>query len=91
MVDTLKSLFVNTYEYICYFDHNSSHDKTCPDGLCANEMNKCVGGKQNRMGSKKIENETYLGHFIYSQKLQVGESQSMTFQEGDSSLIPFKK
>ena len=47
-------------------------------------MNKCYGGKQSRMRNTKIMNESYLGQFTHPQKLKVGQTQSMTFQEGNS-------
>ena len=87
VVDTLKSLFWNTYKYIFHFDHSSGHDKTCPDGLCASNMSKGFGGKQSRMRKKMIENETYLGPFDHAQKLKVGQTQLMIFQ--DTNIGPF--
>ena len=49
VVDTIRALFGNTYNYIFYFDHSSGHDKTHPDAHNANEMNKLFGDKQGKM------------------------------------------
>ena len=45
-------------------DHSSGHDKTRPDGLNPNNMNKEFGGKHKAMHSTLIKEEAgYLGPF----------------------------
>ena len=55
----------------------------CPDGLCANTLNKGYGGCQSHMRNSKIADHTYLGPFTHPGKLNIGEEQSMQYQMGD--------
>ena len=48
VVDVLKVLYANKYEYIFYFDHSSGHDCLQPDGLNVKQMNKGCGGNQQK-------------------------------------------
>ena len=82
VVDCLRVLYGDRYEFVFFFDHSSGHDKLRPDGLNVNGMNKGFGGTQSIMRDSKIVDETYLGP--HSPLLQVGDVQSMVFCEGDA-------
>ena len=84
IVDVLKALFGSTYDFIFYFDHSSGHDKLRPNGLNANNMNKFYGGEQNKMRRSEIKNAMYLGPFLHTNKLQIGDQQSMQYLPDDT-------
>ena len=85
VVDVLRALYRDTYEFVFYFDHSSGHDRLRPDGLNHIQMNKGYGGNQPKMRESKIENATYLGP--HPSSLRVGDIQYMCFRLGD--LGPF--
>ena len=84
-IDCLKSMFEDRYEYTFLFDHSNGHDRMRPDGLNARRVSKQFGGKQPKMRNSKIENESYLGP--YERVLNVGDVQSMTFNDTDIGPI----
>ena len=55
MVDCLKVLYQDEYEYVFYFDYSSGYDRLRPDGLNAAEMNKGYGRCQKKMRQTKIK------------------------------------
>ena len=75
VVDVLKALHGDTFEFLFFLDHSSGHDKTRPNGLHSNKMNKFFGGGQNEMRNSEIKNHTYLGPFHHDSMLQVGQMQ----------------
>ena len=83
VVDCLDALYADTYEFYFIFDHSSGHAKLRPDGLNVSRMNKYYGGNKTQMRNTTIKNSTYLGPFIHDNKLQVGDVQSMNFQNND--------
>ena len=84
VVDVLRALHGQTYEYIFYFYHSSGHDKTRPKGLNVSTMNKGYGGGQNEMRSSTIIDNAYLGEFNHEEKLKVGDIQFMQYQDDDA-------
>lgn len=54
ITDVLKTLYIDTYQYIFFFDHSSGYDKSQPNGLNANNMNKIYCGGQSNMRNSKI-------------------------------------
>ena len=58
-----------------FFYHSAGHNKTRPDGLNSNNMNKFYGGEQQKMRDSKINDESYLGPFDHPNKSKVGPSQ----------------
>ena len=94
IVDVLKVLYSNQYDFIFYFDHSSGHDRLRPDGLSEKTMNKMYGGTQNKMRDTTIQDDTYLGLFSHPERLKVGQVQSMQFQpynDGPFYLSPAER
>ena len=46
-------------------------------------MNKFFGGEQNEMRESEIKNNSYLGPFEHPQKLKVGDTQRMQYNQDD--------
>ena len=84
VVDVLKALFADKYEYLFYFDHSSGHDRLRPDGLNVKQMNKTFGGNQQKMRNSTIKDATYLGPFEHAQKLMIGDEQCMSYKDTDT-------
>jgi hypothetical protein len=82
-IDCLQTLYPS-FDICFLFDHSNGHDRLQPDGLNSNRINKNFGGKQPTMRSSVIKTKDYLGPFHSDQyKLQVGDTQSMTFAHDD--------
>ena len=84
VVDVLKALYGDSYCFLFFFDHSSGHDKLRPNGLNYNGLNVKHGGGQHVMRNSKIESTAYLGSFEHPNKLQVGQVQSMQYQQDDT-------
>ena len=69
------------FDAVFLVDHSSGHDKMRPDGLNCKRIRKNFGGKQPKMRSSKIIDETYLGN--YDKLLNVGDIQTMVYSEND--------
>ena len=80
VVDCLRALYQDQHHYIFFFDHSSGHDRLRPDGLNAKEVSKYYGGGR-KLRNTKILDATYLGP--NNPMLHVGDTQLMTFVEGD--------
>ena len=80
VVDCLCALYQDQHHYIFFFDHSSGHDRLRPDGLNAKEVSKYYGGGR-KLRNTKILDATYLGP--NNPMLHVGDTQLMTFVEGD--------
>ena len=79
VVDVLRLLYNDEYNFVFYFNHSVGHDCHRPDGLNGNEMNKSYGGAQcNEMQSTEIKDDTYLGPHL--RLLQLGDIQCMQFR-----------
>ena len=83
IVDVLKTLYKDQYDFIFYFDHSARHDRLRPDGLNSKNVNKYHGGTQATMRNTTISDNTYLGSHDHHSKLQIGMYQSMQYQHGD--------
>ena len=83
IIDVLRVLYQDKYDFIFYFDHSSGHDRLRPDGLNAKMMNKGYGGTQLNMRESTIKDETYLGLYSHPHKLHIGDTQHMQFQPND--------
>jgi hypothetical protein len=90
-IDCLQILY-SSFDICFLFDHSNGHDQLQPDGLNSKRINKNFGGKQPTMQSSVIRTKDYLGPFHSDQyKLQVGDTQSMTFSHdnpGPFYLLP---
>ena len=84
VVDVLKALYGDSYCFLFFFDHSSGHDKLRPNGLNYNGLNVKHGGGQHVMRNSKIEKTAYIGSFEHPTKLQVGQVQSMQYQQDDT-------
>ena len=84
VVDVLKAIYGNTYDFLFFFDHSTGHDQSRPNGLNGNNMNKNYGGGQQAMRNSKIENHTYLRPYNHPGKLKVSEEQTMHYGPEDS-------
>ena len=47
-------------------------------------MNKLFGGSQKKMRNTIIEDQNYLGPYDHPNKLKEGDTQHMSFQQGDA-------
>ena len=72
VIDCLRVLYGDEYEYIFFFDHSSGHDWLRPDGLNALKLNKNYGGAQPNMRTCP-----------FSSTLDIGETQHFQFKESD--------
>ena len=79
VVDCLKVIFGNKYNYVFYFNHSSGHDCQRPDGLNEKRISKFYGGSQPFTRDSVMVDETYLGPFNPINKLKVGETQRMHY------------
>ena len=68
------------YEFCFLFDQSSGHGRMKEGSLNANLMNNVFGGKQSKLMDTKIKD---LGP--YHHILQIGDTQSMVFNEGSTS------
>jgi len=80
-VDCIQALFPQ-FDSVWLFDHSCGHDRGREDGLNVSNMSVNWGGKQRKIRSTKITQEQgFLGP--HSPKLQVGDTQSMIFENED--------
>ncbi len=64
-------------------DHSCGHDRQREDGLDVEHMNK--SGSQAKMRNTTIvERKGYLGTYLHSEMLKLGEIQTMVFHQHDS-------
>ena len=82
-IDCLNVINKNEYQYLFLFNHSNRHDCTAPDASKADAIRKHYGGKQPRMHNTVIENDNFLGPYQPQCKLQVSQTQNMTFKEND--------
>ena len=73
------------------FDHSKGHDCLSPDALSPTQIRKEFGGKQPFMRLSVIENELFLGPYFHHNKLQVSNTEIMTFQESDEDSFYLNK
>ena len=78
-VDVLRAINGDKYDYCFLFDHSNGHDRLRPDGLNLNRISKYYGGKQPHMRNSTIEDDSYLGPYNHTQKLKIGDIQSMSW------------
>ena len=74
VIDTLKVLYGDRFEYVFYVDNSSGHDRLRPDELNANAINKSFGGQQSKMRYSEMKNDSYLALFKHSECLKVRRS-----------------
>ena len=84
-VDCLKYIFPQ-YDYVFELDHSSGHASERPNGLSTNSINLGWGGKQRRMRNSVLTAND-LGPIKHEGALKVGDTQEMTFKQGDSPPI----
>ena len=82
-VDCMKALYPD-HDIIFLFDHSCGHDRLQPNGLSSVRINKNFGGKQPKMRSSKLTDVSLFGPYHSpAYKLQLGDTQSMVFIDGD--------
>jgi hypothetical protein len=80
-VDCIQALFPQ-FNSVWLFDHSWGYNRGMEDGLNVSNMSVNWGGKQHKIRSTKIiQEQGFLG--LHSPKLQVGDTQSMIFENED--------
>ena len=86
IMDCLKVIFEDKYEFVFLFDHSSRHAKKRVDGLDVSKMNKSWGGKHVLRSSKIERKEGYLGEYWDPndpRMVKIGEEQALMWNRAN--------
>lgn len=94
VIDCLKVILGDVYEYVFLFDSSSGHAKKRKNGLDAKELKKKWHSSSSEIRSTKIkEEEGYVGPYYDAYNpvmVTIGEEQTMMFtSESDKAVGPF--
>ena len=87
VVNVSKDLHGYNYEFVFNVDHSTGHNKTREIELSITAMTNFFGREQNKINDSKIKSESFLGPHEYANKLNVGNVQSIQFNENDEGPL----
>lgn len=94
IMDCLKVIYEDKYEFAFLFDHSSGHAKKRVDGLDVSKINKSWGGKHTLRPSKIERKEGYLGEYWdpnNPQMVKIGQEQALMWDRaGEVARGPFE-